>query len=82
MQMTTQIISFKLRARCDQVLLDVALKLTSPVHVATLGTHREAVFVAEGSRDKSQTSGGPRKIPTRDKIDPEDTGVLATPVPQ
>ena len=34
-------------------------KLTSPIHVAAFGTHREAVFVAEGSMDDRPTAGDP-----------------------
>ena len=54
-------------------------QLTSPIHVAAFGTHREAVFVAEGSMDDTPTAGDPKKIPTRDKIDPQGTGVSADP---
>ena len=81
--MPTEISSLNQRSRGEKVLPDVALqKLTSPVHVATLGTHGEAVFLAEDSNDKTGTSGGPKQIPLRDKIDPQDTGVPAEPVSQ
>ena len=36
-------------------------QLTSPVHVAAFGTHREAVFVAEGSMDDRPTAGDPEE---------------------
>ena len=57
--------------------INIAEKLTSPIHVAPLGTHCEAVFVAEGL--KRRRLAAPKRTPTRDKIDPRDTGVPSDP---